>query len=42
MDDDSSIQSMSKENRKFLPSDEFKNKAYIKSEEEYKKIYEES
>lgn len=36
------ITSMSTESRKFPPSKEFSKKSYIKSEKEYKKIYEES
>ncbi len=36
------ISSVSQEDRKITPSDSFREKAYIKSEEEYKKLYEES
>ena len=36
------IQSLSNENRKIEPPKEFSEKAHVKSEEEYKKIYEES
>jgi acetyl-CoA synthetase len=42
MEDEKKIQSMSQENRKIAPPKEFSEKAYVKTEEEYKKIYEES
>ena len=42
MSEEKTIQSVSQENRKISPPTEFSEKAYVKSEEEYKKIYEES
>ncbi len=42
MSKEETITSMSTEHRKIPPSTEFSEKAYIKSEEEYKKLYEES
>ncbi len=40
--EEKTITSMSQEHRKIPPPKEFSKKAYIKSEEEYKKLYEES
>ncbi len=42
MPEEKTIQSMSQEKRKIQPPKEFSEKAYIKSDEEYKKIYGES
>jgi acetyl-CoA synthetase len=42
MSDEKTIKSMSQENRRIEPPASFREKAYVKSEEEYKKIYEES
>ncbi len=42
MSEEKTITSVSTENRKIPPPPEFSKKAYIKSEEEYKRIYEES
>ena len=42
MSDEKTITSMSQENRKIEPSPAFRDKAYVKSEDEYKKIYAES
>ncbi len=42
MSNEKTINSMSNENRKFPPPKAFSDKAYIKSDEEYKKVYEES
>jgi len=42
MPEEKTITSMSQEHRKILPPKEFSKKAYIKSEEESNKIYEES
>ena len=42
MSEEKTIQSMSQEHRKINPPKEFTEKAYVKSEEEYKKIYKES
>ena len=39
---DKTITSMSQENRKIPPRKEFSEQAHVKSEEEYKTIYEES
>jgi acetyl-CoA synthetase len=42
MSEEKTITSMSQEHRKIEPPKEFSEKAYVKSEEEYKKIYAES
>ncbi|MBD3164920.1 acetate--CoA ligase [Candidatus Woesearchaeota archaeon] len=42
MPEENTIKSMSQEKRRIEPPESFRNKAYIKSEEEYKKLYEES
>jgi acetyl-CoA synthetase len=42
MSEEKTIQSMSQENRKIAPPASFSEKAYVKNEEEYKKIYEHS
>ncbi len=42
MSDEKTIQSISKEDRKIEPKEAFSQKAYVKSEEEYKKLYQES
>ncbi len=42
MSEEKTIQSIGHESRRIKPSEEFKKKAYIKSEEEYRKLYEES
>jgi acetyl-CoA synthetase len=42
MSEENTIQSMSQENRVIAPPKEFSEKAHVKSEEEYNKIYEES
>ncbi|NOX71863.1 MAG: acetate--CoA ligase [Candidatus Micrarchaeota archaeon] len=42
MAEESTITSMAQETRKFEPPSEFREKAHVKSEEEYMKIYEES
>ncbi|GAF88014.1 unnamed protein product, partial [marine sediment metagenome] len=42
MSKEKTITSMSHEKRKIPPPKEFSKKAYIKSEKEYKKLYEES
>ena len=39
MPEEKTIQSMSQEKRKIQPPKEFSEKAYVKSGEEYKKIY---
>ena len=42
MSEEKTIQSMSQEHRKIKPPKEFIEKAYVKSEEEYKEIYKRS
>jgi len=42
MSEEKTIQSVSQEHRKIVPPKSFTEKAYVKSEEEYKKLYEES
>ena len=42
MPEEKTITSMSTEHRKIPPPKEFSKKAYIKSEKQYKKIYEKS